>query len=85
MACTVCRPELVLAVAPLFSRGTPQPPHVTHLVTIKYVNLSPASAMFREGSSLLYKEPELGDAALYHAVLAAICSGSRKRFPAARG
>jgi AAA+ ATPase superfamily predicted ATPase len=41
--------------------------------------LSPASAMFREGSALLYEEPELGDAALYHAVLAAICSGSRKR------
>jgi hypothetical protein len=41
--------------------------------------LSPASAMFREGSALLYEEPELGDAALYHAVLAAICSGARKR------
>jgi hypothetical protein len=41
--------------------------------------LNPASAMFREGSALLYEEPELGDAALYHAVLAAICSGSRKR------
>jgi hypothetical protein len=41
--------------------------------------LSPASAMFREGSALLYEEPELGDAALYHAVLSAICSGARKR------
>ena len=41
--------------------------------------LNPASAMFREGSALLYEEPELGDAALYHAVLAAICAGSRKR------
>jgi uncharacterized protein len=41
--------------------------------------LSPASAMFREGSALLYEEPELGDAALYHAVLAAICAGARKR------
>ncbi len=41
--------------------------------------LSPASAMFREGSALLYEEPELGDAALYHAVLGAICAGARKR------
>ncbi|MGH3300537.1 MAG: AAA family ATPase [Streptosporangiaceae bacterium] len=41
--------------------------------------LSPASAMFREGSALLYEEPELGDAALYHAVLGAICGGARKR------
>src|SRR3984957_10826735 len=41
--------------------------------------LSPASAMFREGSALLYEEPELGDAALYHAVLAAISSGARRR------
>jgi uncharacterized protein len=41
--------------------------------------LNPASAMFREGSALLYEEPELADAALYHAVLAAICSGSHKR------
>jgi hypothetical protein len=41
--------------------------------------LNPASAMFREGSALLYEEPELGDAALYHAVLAAICAGARKR------
>ena len=41
--------------------------------------LNPASAMFREGSALLYEEPELGDAALYHAVLAAISSGARKR------
>ncbi len=41
--------------------------------------LHPASAMFREGSALLYEEPELGDAALYHAVLAAICAGARKR------
>jgi uncharacterized protein len=46
--------------------------------------LSPASAMFREGSALLYEEPELGDAALYHAVLAAICSGARKRSDIAR-
>jgi uncharacterized protein len=46
--------------------------------------LSPASAMFREGSALLYEEPELRDAALYHAVLAAICSGSRKRSDIAR-
>lgn len=41
--------------------------------------LNPSSAMFREGTVLLYEEPELADAALYHAVLAAICSGSRKR------
>lgn len=41
--------------------------------------LHPASAMFREGNALLYEEPELGDAALYHAVLAAICSGAQKR------
>jgi AAA+ ATPase superfamily predicted ATPase len=41
--------------------------------------LNPASAMFREGSALLYEEAELGDAALYHAVLAAICAGSSKR------
>jgi len=41
--------------------------------------LNPASAMFREGSALLYEEPELGDAALYHAVLGAICGGARKR------
>jgi hypothetical protein len=41
--------------------------------------LSPASAMFREGSALLYEEPELGNAALYHAVLGAICGGTRKR------
>jgi len=41
--------------------------------------LNPASAMFREGSALIYEEPELGDAALYHAVLAAICAGARKR------
>ena len=41
--------------------------------------LTPASAMFREGSALLYEEPELGDAALYHAVLGAICSGAAKR------
>lgn len=34
--------------------------------------------MFREGSALLYEEPELGDAALYHAVLGAICGGARK-------
>ena len=41
--------------------------------------LNPASAMFREGSALLYEEPELGDAALYHAVLGAICGGAHKR------
>jgi hypothetical protein len=41
--------------------------------------LHPASAMFREGSALLYEEPELGDAALYHAVLAAVCGGAHKR------
>jgi uncharacterized protein len=41
--------------------------------------LHPASAMFREGGALLYEEPELSDAALYHAVLAAICGGARKR------
>ena len=35
--------------------------------------------MFREGNALLYEEPELGDAALYHAVLAAICAGAHKR------
>lgn len=46
--------------------------------------LSPASAMFREGSALLYEEPELGDAALYHAVLGAICGGARKRSEIAR-
>jgi uncharacterized protein len=41
--------------------------------------LHPASAMFREGGALLYEEPELGDAALYHAVLAAICGGAHRR------
>lgn len=41
--------------------------------------LHPASAMFREGNALLYEEPELGDAALYHAVLAAVCSGAHRR------
>lgn len=41
--------------------------------------LNPASAMFREGSALLYEEPELGDAALYHAVLGAVCGGAHKR------
>jgi hypothetical protein len=41
--------------------------------------LNPSSAMFREGSALLYEEPELGDAALYNAVLAAICAGAQKR------
>jgi uncharacterized protein len=41
--------------------------------------LYPASAMFREGSALLYEESELGDASLYHAVLAAICGGAHKR------
>ncbi len=46
--------------------------------------LNPASAMFREGSALLYEEPELGDAALYHAVLGAICGGARKRSDIAR-
>lgn len=46
--------------------------------------LNPASAMFREGSALLYEEPELGDAALYHSVLAAICSGARKRLDIAK-
>ena len=37
--------------------------------------LNPASPMFREGNALLSEEPELGDASLYHAVLAAICAG----------
>lgn len=46
--------------------------------------LSPASAMFREGGALLYEEPELGDAALYHAVLGAICGGASKRSDIAR-
>lgn len=46
--------------------------------------LNPASAMFREGSALLYEEPELEGAALYHAVLAAISAGSRKRSDIAR-
>lgn len=46
--------------------------------------LSPASAMFREGSALLYEEPELGDAALYHSVLSAISSGASKRSDIAR-
>jgi hypothetical protein len=41
--------------------------------------LHPASAMFREGGALLYEEPELGDAALYHSVLAAICGGAHRR------
>lgn len=41
--------------------------------------LHPASAMFREGNALLYEDPELGDAALYHAVLAAICGGAHQR------
>lgn len=46
--------------------------------------LHPASAMFREGNALLYEEPELGDAAIYHAVLSAICGGARKRSDIAR-
>ncbi len=46
--------------------------------------LHPASAMFREGNALLYEEPELGDAALYHAVLAAICGGAHRRSDIAR-
>jgi hypothetical protein len=41
--------------------------------------LYPASAMFREGSALLYEELELGDAALYNAVLSAVCGGAHKR------
>lgn len=41
--------------------------------------LHPASAMFREGGALLYEEPELADAALYHAVLGAVCAGAHKR------
>ncbi len=40
--------------------------------------------MFREGSALLYEEPELGDAALYHAVLGAVCGGAHKRSDIAR-
>lgn len=46
--------------------------------------LSPSSAMFREGGALLYEEPELGDAALYHAVLGAISGGAHKRSDIAR-
>jgi AAA+ ATPase superfamily predicted ATPase len=46
--------------------------------------LHPASAMFREGSALLNEEPDLGNAALYHAVLSAICSGASKRSDIAR-
>lgn len=41
--------------------------------------LHPSSAMFREGNALLHEEPELGDAAIYHAVLAAICGGAHRR------
>jgi AAA+ ATPase superfamily predicted ATPase len=46
--------------------------------------LHPASPMFREGNALLSEEPELGDASLYHAVLAAICAGAHKRSDIAR-
>jgi hypothetical protein len=46
--------------------------------------LNPASPMFREGNALLSEEPELGDASLYHAVLAAICAGAHKRSDIAR-
>jgi hypothetical protein len=38
----------------------------------------------REGNALLSEEPELGDASLYHAVLAAICAGAHKRSDIAR-
>ena len=41
--------------------------------------LSPASAMFREGDVLLHEEQQIGDPALYHAVLAAIAMGACRR------
>ena len=41
--------------------------------------LSPASAMFREGDLLLHEEQQIGDPALYHAVLAAMAAGACRR------
>lgn len=40
--------------------------------------LNPASALFREGRTLVEEEPQLTDMALYHSVLAAIASGEHK-------
>jgi hypothetical protein len=41
--------------------------------------LSPASAMFREGSLLLREEPSIADPTSYSAVLAAISAGNHRR------
>jgi AAA+ ATPase superfamily predicted ATPase len=41
--------------------------------------LNPASAMFREGDVLLREESQVGDPALYHAVLGALCRGAHRR------
>lgn len=41
--------------------------------------LNPVSAIFREGNTLLYEQPELIDAALYFSVLNAIASGACRR------
>jgi uncharacterized protein len=41
--------------------------------------LNPASAMFREGNTLLYEQPKLTDAALYFSVLNAVAAGAGRR------
>ncbi|WP_117208047.1 AAA family ATPase [Allorhizocola rhizosphaerae] len=41
--------------------------------------LNPASAIFREGNTLLYEQPELTDATLYFSVLSAIAGGAGRR------
>jgi len=41
--------------------------------------LNPASAIFREGNTLLYEQPEVTDATLYFSVLNAIAAGAARR------
>jgi DNA-binding transcriptional ArsR family regulator len=41
--------------------------------------LDPASAIFREGSVLLYEQPDLAEASVYFSVLGAIADGAAKR------
>ncbi|HVB26753.1 MAG TPA: hypothetical protein VNE21_02435 [Mycobacteriales bacterium] len=41
--------------------------------------LDPASAMFREGNTLIAEDPDVADAAVYFAVLSAISSGRTRR------
>jgi uncharacterized protein len=41
--------------------------------------LSPSSAMFREGDVLVREEPQIGDPAVYHAVLNAMARGAHRR------